>query len=474
MLLSQKEERSRRFTLALRAGIPILLLVFLMFYATHKDNLVALTIGDGILISAVTFITIYFIYFLMNLSVKETLIDATTQGFTKKALIEKIQHSDPKSLICLNIENLASLNENYGSEQIDILLYTVTHKLHLIFKQYGFKEIIIGRHRGSEFLIALESNKEDIESILKEMIENNKQINDIEVSYKFAIITNVHNDFEKNVLLLNDLIHTDENSDYQKDNNAVIKDASEVSNIETDIINAIKSKTLLLSFRPILNTQTEKIDHYEISIKLKSSNNKDILPKVFLPIINRLGLGREYDFLIITHIVDLLPLIDENIAFTFNLSPFSLRDKPFQNSVFEYLEKSKVNPSRLIIQLYERKTHHDLSNYLKVLANFRARGIRICIDNFGSSSASMEYIKHFKFDMVQFDRSYVTKLEDKTTYAMLNSLIHMTQDLEVKTIAKWVDKEKQKEALIDLGINYLQGFGIGSPIDETTLIEHYN
>jgi len=224
----------------------------------------------------------------------------------------------------------------------------------------------------------------------------------------------------------------------------------------------------------MLNVRNDTIDIYEISVKLNSQKMGEILPRVYLPIVNRLGLGREYDFILTKHIIDLLPLIDKNISLTFNLSPFSLRDKRFQEKFFDYLEQSNVNPSRLIIQLYERKTHHDLSGYLDTLKNIRARGVRICIDNFGSSNASMEYMKHFKFDMVQFDRDYVTNLKDITSYAMLESLIKMSKDLHIITVAKWVDKEEQKHKLKALGIDYLQGFGIAKPIDENSLIDKYN
>ena len=156
------------------------------------------------------------------------------------------------------------------------------------------------------------------------------------------------------------------------------------------------------------------------------------------------------------------------------ITPFSLRDKQFQDQFFKLLDNSNVNASRLIIQLYERKTHHNLSGYLRTLNQIRAHGIRICIDNFGSSNASMEYMKHFKFDMVQFDRDYVTKLEDKTTYAMIESLVRMSKELGITTVAKWVDNPSQKKILTSLGIDYLQGFGISKALDETELIEHYN
>lgn len=475
MLYSQKEERGRRFILALRAGIPVLILSFLVFYTTiNKGDTLTLSIQDGLLLIAITFVTIYFIYFLMNLSVQETMLDQTTQGFNKKTFIKKLHDYKPKSIACLNIGNLLSLNENYSSDQIDSLLYTLTRNLHLIFKQNGFDEVLMGRHRGSELLIALNDNHDHIQTILETFIKDNSLVNNIEVDYSFAIINNPNEDFEKVILQLRDIILGQSTRDNDQKHTHNIKDAKEISDIEKDVILAIQKKSLVLSFRPLVNTHTDTIDTYEIAVKLKSDSHQDILPRVFLPIVNRLGLGREYDLSLVKHVIDLLPLVDDTVSFTFNLSPFSLRDSDFQKKLFDYLAEKKVNPSRLVIQLYERKTHHDLSGYLKTLKKFRSNGMRICIDNFGSSNASMEYIKHFKFDMVQFDRDYVTDMENETTYAMLHSLIKMSKDLQVKTIAKWVDNESQKKKLRVLGINYIQGFGVGKPLSEETLINQYN
>jgi len=476
MLLSELEERKRRFTLALRAGIPILLLVFLVFYTTiYEDHQIIISLKDVILLTAITFITIYFIYFLMNLSVKETMLDETTHGFNKKTFIKKLQDLKPTTLASLHINNLSSLNENYSVDQIDTLLYTLTKKLHLAFKQEGLENVMIGRHHGLEFLIALNDAHHNVEQILKKMIDENKTIDNIEVDYQFAVITNTHEDYEKTLLQLQDIINSQSSNTKKQKTLPGTQDAKALTKIEQYVISAIKESNLLLSFRPMMNTQNDTIDIYEIAIKLQCPSLKeDILPRIFLPIVNRLGLGREYDFTLVKHVVDLLPLVDKNISFTFNLSPFSLRDNGFQEKVFHYLEEKKVDPSRLIIQLYERKTHHNLSGYLKTLKSFRAKGIQICIDNFGSSNASMEYMKHFKFDMVQFDRDYVTGLDDETTYEMLQSLIKMSKNLQVKTVAKWVDNDAQKKKLKVLGINYIQGFGVSKAMTEDELINRYN
>jgi len=475
MLVSQKEERGRRFTLALRAGIPILILISLVFFTTvYKGHAIHFDLRDGVLFAAITFIAIYFIYFLMNLSVQETILDQTTQGFNKKTFIKKLQQDNPKIIACFNIENLESLSENYSSEQIDTLLYTIASKINLRFKQHGFDKVLLGRHRGSEFLIALDGDAIVIQNIFQKMIDENHIIDDIDVDYKFAVISNTSQDFEKIILQLRDIIHSQSVDVENKNVSTKIQDAKELSSIEQCVITSLQNKSLILSFRPLLNTSSEKVDTYEIAVRLKSNSEKDILPRVFLPIINRLGLGRDYDLALVKHVIDLSLLIDEGISLTFNLSPFSLRNKKFQEQFFSYLKDKKVSPNRFIIQLYERKTHHDLSKYLNTLRLFRTEGIRICIDNFGSSNASMEYMKHFKFDMVQFDRDYVTHLEDSTTYAMLNSLIKMSKDLHVQTVAKWVDNDEQKKKLCTLGIDYVQGFGVSKPLNETKLIDLYN
>jgi len=474
MLFSEIQERERRFKLALRAGIPIVLLVSLVLYSIlFKHQTFELTIETGSLLCALLFITVYFIYFLMELSVKETLIDQTTLGFNEKAFIHKLNEYRPKTLVLLIIKNLSTINENYSSKSVDLLLYNIIQELNNELSLNGLEKALIARRHGAEFLIALNRNRDDIQSIFEHFIQNHSTIDEIELDYSFAVIKNTNKALDKTIPHLKDLIETQSKS-AMPDASLIIEDAQELSRAEAEIVQAIKDKNLQLSFRPLLNIQNNIIDIYEISVKLKSPTKGTILPKHYLPIINRLGLGREYDMALVKHILSILPLTHNKISFSFNLSPFSLRDIKFQETFFTLLNESNINSSQLIIELYERKTHHNLSGYLKTLNKFRAKGVRIAIDNFGSSNASMEYMKHFKFDLVQFDRDYVTKLEDNNTQAMLNSLVNMSKELKILTVAKWVDNETQKKKLVTIGLDYMQGFGIAKPINEKELLDTYN
>lgn len=477
MLQSKQEERGRRFKLALRAGIPILLLFGLLFYRIllSKES-TEITLETGLILAASIFVSIYFIYFLLEEDPKETLLDQVTQSFNEQAFIQKYKSSKPSSLALFTIKNLDTINENYGLSSVNTLLYSTVNRLHSYFDENSLDKAFIGRRFGAEFLIAIDAPSTNMKEILKAFVKEYETINGIEVDYGFATVEAGHEDIEKTITLLKDKIAyvTIKNDDDEICMQANIKNAEGLSKLEKNVIEAVEHNNLLLSFRPLLNVKTKQEDMYEISVKLHTKEEGSILPRVYLPIVNRLGLGREYDFSLTKHVIDLLPLVNKNISFTFNLSPFSLRDSKFKEKFFTYLEQSGNDSSRLVIQLYERKTHHNLSGYLATLKHIRAKGIRICIDNFGSSNASMEYMKHFKFDMIQFDRDYVTNLNDKISYAMLESLTRMSKDLNIQTVAKWVDKEDQKQKLISLGIDYLQGFGISKSMTEHELINRNN
>ncbi len=473
MLLSAKEERERRFILALRAGIPLLLLFSLLFYTTFsKDGFAAWTVENAFLMGGLIFITIYFIFFLLEVDTKETLLDQTTEAYNYEAFLKKLQKHHPETVTILLVKNLSTINENYGTVVANTMLHTLASRLNDSMHAHQIKKDWIGRHFGGEFLIALDLDSKAFQKILEQFIQDNQTIDTIEIDYRFTLISCGETSPEKALALLKDELLAQELKPDKKP--TPVKDATLLSKLERSVITALEKESINLYFRPLYNIKKEAIDSYEIAIKLKTEEGKEILPRDYLPIVNRQGLGRTYDFAIFRRIVEIALLTEDHISYSFNLSPFSLRDRDFLENVFKLLEEKEIDASRLIVEIYERKTHHNLSAYLKTLSRIRAKGIRICIDNFGSSNASMEYMKHFKFDVVQFDRDFVTNLNDANSLSIFKSLIDMSKGLQITTVAKWVDREEQKQQLKELGVDYLQGFGIGKQLTERQLIQHYN
>lgn len=470
MLLSELDERARRFKLALRAGIPVLLLAFLVFYALFTQNeQFHFTLINTFLIVAILFVTIYFNYFLITLSMKEMTIDTVTQSFNEKSFIKKLRHFKPKTIVLLSISNLSHLNDYYPATKVDLMLYTMIHELNHYFEQHGLQNQLIGRKYGAEFYIALHTDPKNVHTLFNTFTKKYANVLDMDLDYNYTAMRYSLDDNEKIFQQLRDLKLSKEKEVYTP---LPIQSSKELHHLENEVIHALKKRKFKLTFRPIVDTKENKTTIYEVITNLSTRNHTEILARDFLPIINRLSLGIEYDLSLVEYIIKLLMQIDNSLSFAFNLSPYSLRDKTFQKKFFVLLSENNIDNSRLIIKLYERKTHHNLSAYLETLNTYRDKGIRICIDNFGSSSSSsILYMKEFTFDMLQLDKDYTTKIDDHNYTTILQSLLAMAKELQIESIAKWVDTKEQKEKLTSLGVDYLQGFDIAKSINYETLLK---
>jgi EAL domain-containing protein (putative c-di-GMP-specific phosphodiesterase class I) len=462
MLVSQKIERERKFKLALRAGLPILALIGLIVYSVFQEENIILNTVVIALFIAMCFITVYFIFFIIELSASEKMIDDVTNIFKEQSFIKVAKKYKTDVIALIEIGNFDTIEEFYNTFEIENMLKIFVNKLNMSLKQNDFNFTIMGRRNHNGFLIATKGDdKEKLLDTIKVFTDKNNKINTIDIEYNFAI-TDSTKLYDKTILYLKDLIKIQKNTSKTEslENNIKIED------IEKLTLQALEHKNLIFTYKPLMSLKDNNINIYEVFVKLKANNSEDLLPRFYLPILNSLGLSREYDLTIAKHIVRILEKIDKNVSIAFNLSPFSLRDVGFQKKLLKIIKSSDINPSRIIIQLYEKKTHHDLSGYLKILESLRDEGVRICIDNFGSSNSSMDYLRHFNFDMIQFDRDYTQNIYDDKTSSILSSMVEMSKKNSITTIAKWVDKKEQKELLEAFDIDYIQGFEVHKPLYE--------
>jgi EAL domain-containing protein (putative c-di-GMP-specific phosphodiesterase class I)/GGDEF domain-containing protein len=484
MLDSEKEERARHFRLALRIGIPLLLFISAMAYGVFfKKEPLRWDFETWVLFGAMIFTIIYFIYFALELSRKETLLDRITGGYHYYSFIDKAKRNPPKTLAVLQVNNLPVINENFGVKRADNVLKHLVELLSSECMTKTAKNIYIGRKNGSEFLIASDSEPEVVEQLLNQFIKKYATIDDIDIDYSVAVIRNNIDDPEKSIDQLRDIlarkeckrVDEEEIAKEKKSPVTIIPDAQMLSKEEQEVLEALNKQSLTFQFRPLKNLHTGVVDIYEVSVKLISPiDNRPITPKVFLPIINRQNFGEHYDFLIFKNVLEVAKLIDKNISLSFNISPFSLRKASFIEKIFQELDNSGVDSSRLMVELYERKKHHRLDEYLERLKVLKHKGIKLCLDNFGSSNASMEYIRHFPFDMIQLDRDFVLNIDSEQNRSIIKSFVAMAKEMGMLSGAKWVDNQDKVESLKELDIDYIQGFVAGRILNEKELIELFN
>ncbi|WP_456432505.1 EAL domain-containing protein [Nitratifractor sp.] len=473
MLRSLQEERSRHFRMALRIALPILVFFFALAYGVFfREAPISLTLQNVVILGGTVFAVVYFVFFALELSRKETLLDRVTEGYHYDAFLDHLKKHHPQTLAAVQVSNLGEINESFGVAKADAILRGVVRELDRYVLETVDRDGFIGRRMGSEILLGLDAPTPKVEAALEEMLEQVNRIGGVDVELRSAVIANTVDDPQKAIEQLHDLLHM-QRSELPGPVPASA-DALEMSKEEYRILHALESGAIRLSFRPLLNLHTDRIDLYELSVYLEGEEGRRILPKEFLPVINRKEKGELYDRLVFEKVLEVAALIDPEIRFSFNLSPYSLRSDAFLQTMFDALDRSRVDPRRLIVEIYERRKYHSVERYFSYLRRLKGRGILLGLDNFGSSNASMEYLRSFPFDMIQFDRSFTKRIDNEMDRAMMRSLVAMAIERRILTAVKWVDREELLETFRAMGVDYAQGYAVASVLTESELIRRYN
>ena len=476
MLYSEKQERSRRFRLALRMGIPILLLIGALVFYIFRQNAFRIDEVDIAIFVGILFISIYFLFFLINLGQSETYVDRMTGAFNRDYLLEALGKSMAEekhySIVLLRLDNLPFISDHYGIERGDRLLKIFVDMLDKFLRLNEIKDPLIGRYHGGDFIIGLPVDMEESLKLMDAFASTYKEINNLAVEFKYAAVQ------KESASDLNALITYLYDTISQQKSAASKKEAPEkrldINRLEAEIVEAVRSGSLLLHYIPTLNAKTDRIDLFEVGVRLKTESSGILPPKKFIPVVNRLGLEKDFDAALFGAICGDAAKVRPDIHFSFNISPFSLRNESFVETIRSIASEAGVEYERIIIELFENRAFKDIKRYRVILEELRELGIRFALDNFGAPNASFEYIKKLPVDMVQFDRDFTISYNNPKISALLKGYIQACRSMGIKTLIKWVDTEEGLERFRQLGIDYIQGFIVSNrPLDSEHLIKKY-
>jgi EAL domain-containing protein (putative c-di-GMP-specific phosphodiesterase class I) len=142
-----------------------------------------------------------------------------------------------------------------------------------------------------------------------------------------------------------------------------------------------------------------------------------------------------------------------------NVSPLQFRFPGFLDTVRNALALSGLDPRRLELEVTEGVLIRDTEETLAVLADLRALGVRLAMDDFGTGYASLGYLRKFRFDKIKIDRSFVKNLgSDPNAEAIVRAVVGLSDALGISTNAEGVENQEQAALLFAHGCREVQGF----------------
>ena len=234
---------------------------------------------------------------------------------------------------------------------------------------------------------------------------------------------------------------------------------------------ALENNYFVLYAQPVfaIKNKGKKINHYEILIRLKEGNNGEIIsPGTFLPAAERYNLITRIDKWVINTIFDFLNSHDDVLSdinmLAINLSGKSLADDVFLEYIIEQLKDSEHLAQKICFEITETAVITNLIRASLFMRKLKAVGCRFSLDDFGSGLSSFAYLKTLPVDYLKIDGMFVKDIiDDETDYAMVKSINDIGQVMGIETIAEFVENDQIKQKLVEIGVNYVQGYGVGMP-----------
>lgn len=236
---------------------------------------------------------------------------------------------------------------------------------------------------------------------------------------------------------------------------------------------ALENNAFMLLVQPVCGQRGDR--YHEVLLRMQDANGGLIPPDQFLPVAQEFGLSSRVDLWVLDHTLRFLATHRERLPgqrFAINLAPSTVCRVQFPLEVSRLLTKYAIEPWQLIFEVTECSTFGSAEQAQQILGQLQKMGVRIAIDDFGTGYASYARLKSVDADILKIDGSFVQNIVNNSLdYQIVASICHLARMKKMLVVAEYVETEEIRSAVHALGIDYVQGGLIGSPVALESLLE---
>lgn len=235
---------------------------------------------------------------------------------------------------------------------------------------------------------------------------------------------------------------------------------SEQVRLLAQIKQALNERGLVLYAQPIRDAAGK--GYYEVLCRMRCGNNI-ITPDKFIPPIAQFNLSQRFDMQVLETLFSSLRH-HQGQHFSVNLLPYTLMQKDSATQIISLFKRYNLSAEAITIEVTEEQAFSDVETSMYNIQQLREFGCAIAIDDFGTGYANYERLKSLQADILKIDGCFVRDIEtDPLDAIMVKSIIEMAKVKKMKVVAEYVETPEQREKLLQLGVDYLQGYLVGKP-----------
>jgi diguanylate cyclase len=250
--------------------------------------------------------------------------------------------------------------------------------------------------------------------------------------------------------------------------------ALEQLSLQNDLRRAVELGQLQLHYQPKVDGRRGQIRGVEALLRWNHPERGTVAPGVFIPIAERFGLiGRVGNWVIDEVCRQMQEWADDGVHMrvAINLSVHQLREPDLVERIGAALERHHIEPSQLLCEITESVAMEDIKATQRAFDGLARIGVFLSIDDFGTGYSSLSYLRQLPARQLKIDRSFVGDIEASSdARSIVSAVIQLAHALGLRVVAEGVETAGQREILLELGCDELQGYYFARPMPADALL----
>jgi diguanylate cyclase (GGDEF)-like protein len=405
------------------------------------------------------------------------------------------RHESKFALILIDLDRFKDINDSMGHHFGDQILKNVSSRLVKSIRDAD----MVARLGGDEFTLILDDikSRDDVINIVKKIFDavakpyhidnDNKHLEKYDSRMSASIgITLFPDDSDDPDVMLKFADMAMYNAKERGRNAYAFYSPTMATTImdrinrEKDLYKTLENNEFYICYQPIIDIQSNKIVGVEALLRWPHKEQGLIPPNIFIPIAEESDLITVIDEWVIENasreFENWIGLGIGDIHLSINLSrrQFERNNGP-ANRILSVLGKSNVPTSRLHLEITESLILDDNDSVIAELKTLRDNGVKLYIDDFGIGYSSLSCLQRFPIDALKIDRAFIRNMcSNENGTALVKGIITMARSLGMEVIAEGVETEDQRNLLLELGCNFIQGYYFSKPLISDEFVSYYH
>ena len=405
--------------------------------------------------------------------------DNLTKFPNRAKLIEELQSNNLvlEAVCLLNINSFKEVNDFFGHKVGDAILIDVAKLIDEKIKSEG-EHVKLYKFPSDNYCITNTKDcQESFINLIKNIVESVYKKVFVYELYEIDIRITAGISFsnKNNKLITADIALQTAKKDH-KDYLVFYDELDKFREYENNMLWTKKLKSAFINdnievyFQPLVNNKTLKVDKYECLVRLIEEDGKVVAPYFFLDISKRSNQYTKLTKIVLEKSFQKF----EHLPFEFsvNISYEDIENPDFLDFIKDLLKKYNVT-NRVVFEILEDESIKNYNLLISFVDEVKALGCKVAIDDFGSGYSNFEHLLKMNIDYLKIDASLIKNIAtNENSYKITKTIIEFAKNLNLKTIAEFVENEEIFNIVRNLGADYSQGYFFSAPISAPNVVEY--